>query len=202
MARPREFDETAVLEAAIQCFWQKGFEATSMRDLIDCMGITSASVYNAFGDKRALYRRALAHYLESSFGERVRRLESTLPARQAIEQFFAEVIGRSVADAQHRGCLMVNSALEAVPGAPEAQGVIDDFLARAEAFFRRNVEAGQADGSIACALPAQDLGRLLLSVLLGVRVLARANAGREVLEGAARPVLAMLGVGTAESKKL
>lgn len=88
MARPREFDEAIVLDAAIQCFWGKGFEATSMRDLIDRMGITGASVYNAFGDKRSLYRRALQHYLESSFGERVRRLESTLPPRQAIEMFF------------------------------------------------------------------------------------------------------------------
>lgn len=58
-----------------------------MRELIDCMGITGASVYNAFGDKRTLYRKALAHYLESSFGERVMRLESTLAPRQAIEMF-------------------------------------------------------------------------------------------------------------------
>ena len=74
MARPREFDETAVLDAAIQCFWAKGFEATSVRDLADEMGITGASLYNAFGDKRALYRRALDQYVAGSLGERVRRL--------------------------------------------------------------------------------------------------------------------------------
>ena len=52
MARPREFDETAVLEAAIQCFWSQGYEATSVRDLAEKMGITGASLYNTFGDKR------------------------------------------------------------------------------------------------------------------------------------------------------
>lgn len=196
MARPREFDEAVVLEAAIQCFWDKGFEATSMRDLIDRMGITSASVYNAFGDKRALYRKALAHYLERSFGERVIRLEASVPPRQAIEMFFVEVIDRSMSDSLHRGCMMVNSALEAVPDAPEAQDIIDDFLTRAEDFFHRRVQAGQDDGSISPAQTAQDLGRLLLSVLLGIRVLARAKPERALLESIVRPVLALLDAGT------
>jgi TetR/AcrR family transcriptional repressor of nem operon len=70
MARPREFDEQAVLEAAVQCFWMHGYEATSVRDLAERMEITGASLYNAFGDKRSLFRRALDHYLEHGFGER------------------------------------------------------------------------------------------------------------------------------------
>lgn len=199
MARPREFDESIVLEAAIQCFWTKGFEATSMRDLIDRMGITSASVYNAFGDKRALYRRALAHYLESSFGERVIRLESTVPPRQAIEMFFVEIIDRSMNDSLHRGCMMVNSALEAVPDAPDAQDVIDDFLTRAEDFFRHRVQVGQHEGSVTCSQSAEDLGRLLLGVLLGIRVLARAKPQRALLESVVRPVLALLDAGTSHT---
>lgn len=199
MARPREFDEAIVLEAAIQCFWAKGFEATSMRDLIERMGITSASVYNAFGDKRALYRRALAHYLERSFGERVIRLESSVPPRQAIEMFFVEIIDRSMNDALHRGCMMVNSALEAVPDTPDAQDVIDDFLTRAEDFFRQRVQAGQHDGSISRSQSAEDLGRLLLGVLLGIRVLARAKPQRALLESIVRPVLALLDAGTSHT---
>jgi TetR/AcrR family transcriptional repressor of nem operon len=195
MARPREFDEANVLDAAIQCFWKKGFEATSMRDLIDCMGITGASLYNAFGDKRALYCKALAHYLESSFGERVMRLENTLAPRQAIEMFFVEIIDRSMNDTQRRGCMMVNSALEAAPHDPDAQVIVDDFLARAEHFFLRCVEAGQGDGTISCSQPAEDLSRLLLGVLLGIRVLARAKPQRALLESVLRPALALLECG-------
>src|SRR5258708_39179136 len=85
MARPREFDEQSVLEAAVQCFWTRGYEATSVRDLAGHMEMTGASLYNAFGDKRALFRRALEHYVEQGFGERVRRLEGQLPPRAAIE---------------------------------------------------------------------------------------------------------------------
>ena len=200
MARPREFNEAIVLDAAIQCFWTKGFEATSMRDLINRMGITGASVYNAFGDKRALYRRALAHYLESNFGERVIRLETTVPARDAIEMFFVEIIDRSMCDSLHRGCMMVNSAVEAVPHAPEAQDIIDDFFTRAEGFFQRRVQAGQEDGSISRLQPAEDLGRLLLGVLLGIRVLARAKPERPLLESIVRPVLALLDAGTSQTR--
>src|SRR5258708_13731747 len=66
MARTRELDETAVLDAAAQCFWARGYEATSVRDLIEKTGITGASLYNAFGDKRSLYQKALDHYVDQS----------------------------------------------------------------------------------------------------------------------------------------
>src|ERR1700754_4583223 len=74
MARPREFDEAAVLDAAIEKFWQRGYEATSVRDLAEEMNIAGASLYNAFGDKRTLYARSLNRYLEQTFRERIRRI--------------------------------------------------------------------------------------------------------------------------------
>jgi TetR/AcrR family transcriptional repressor of nem operon len=86
MARPREFDETTVLEAAMNCFWAQGFEQTSVRDLAQRMGITGASLYNAFGDKRSLYRRAFVHYLAQTVRDRVARLEK-LPPALAIRTF-------------------------------------------------------------------------------------------------------------------
>ncbi|EPB7991228.1 TetR family transcriptional regulator [Escherichia coli] len=75
MGRPREFDETEVLVAAIDCFWERGYEARSIRELADKMGLTGASLYNAFGDKRTLYCRALHHYIETTFADRVQPLE-------------------------------------------------------------------------------------------------------------------------------
>src|SRR5271154_3866629 len=81
MARPREFEEAAVLDAAVQCFWARGYEATSVHDLAEKMGITGASLYNAFGDKRALYRRALDQYVEQSFGDGVGRFEGKFSPR-------------------------------------------------------------------------------------------------------------------------
>lgn len=192
MARPKEFSEVAVLDAAIQCFWAKGFEATSVRDLADEMGITGASLYNAFGDKRALYRRALDQYIAGSFGERSSRIEATLPPRAAIGAFFEEIIERSLNDKERKGCMLVNSALELAPHDREFQKIIAGVLVKVEMFFRRLVQAGQRDGTIARSQPADDLARLLLGAFLGIRVLARARPERELLKGLAHAALSLL----------
>jgi TetR/AcrR family transcriptional repressor of nem operon len=192
MARPREFDETQVLDAAVQRFWTNGYEATSVRDLADAMGITGASLYNAFGDKRALYRRALDHYIEGSFADRVARFETHLPPREAIGAFFSEIVARSLADPDRKGCMLVNSALELAPHDPEFQAAVAGVLVQIEAFFRRCVEAGQQGGTISSAQPSSDLARLLLGVHISIRVLARCRPERDLLEGLARPALALL----------
>ena len=192
MGRPREFDETEALDAAVTCFWEHGYEATSTRELADKMGLTGASLYNAFGDKRALYRRALDHYIDTSFADRVRRLENKLPPRQAIGAFFSEIIQRSLNDQQRKGCMLVNSALEIAPHDPEFREVVTDVLGRIEAFFRRCVQAGQRDGTIMNTQSATDLARTLLGVHIGLRVIARTRPERALLEGMIRPVLTLL----------
>ncbi|MBB3457071.1 TetR/AcrR family transcriptional repressor of nem operon [Rhizobium sp. BK313] len=192
MARPREFDEEAVLLLAVERFWEHGYEATSIRDLAEVMGLTSASIYNAFGDKRSLYRRALDYYVDHSFGDRVGRFEGNLPPRQAIEAFFNEIVARSLEDTKRKGCMLVNSALEVAPHDPEFQRVVANVLVQVEAFFRRCVEAGHRDGTISNGQSADDMARMLLGMLLGIRVLARTRPERALLEGLIRPAFALL----------
>jgi TetR/AcrR family transcriptional regulator, transcriptional repressor for nem operon len=191
MARPREFDEATVLEAAMNCFWAQGYELTSIRELAKQTGITGASLYNAFGDKRSLYRQVLDHYLEQTVRDRVARLEQ-LPPFPAIRTFFDEIVERSVTDKQRRGCMLVNSALELAPYDPEFQKLVAQEMIFIEAFFRRCIEAGQKDGTISAIRPGAELAKLLLSVLLGIRVLARTRPERAVLEDAANGALELL----------
>ena len=191
MARPREFDEQAALDAALVQFWSHGYEATSTRDLAQSMGITSASLYNAFGDKRSLYRRALQHYVERSLEERLRRYARLAP-HIALETFFSEIIERSVSDTQRKGCLLVNSALELSPHDAEFRQIVSEVFQRIESFFYGCINSGQSDLTITRAQPARDLARMLLSVLLGIRVLARSRPERPLLEGAARSALQLL----------
>lgn len=192
MARPREFDEAAVLDAAIQSFWLNGYQGTSVRDLADGMGIAGASLYNAFGDKRALYRSALARYLDQTFRERIRRLESTLTPAEAIRAFFGEIIERSVTDKRRRGCMLVNSTLENVPEDRDFQLIVTTFLSEVEGFFLRSVAAGQREGTVSKSQEKLDLARMLLGQLLGIRVMARLNPSRADLEGMIRPIFALL----------
>ena len=192
MARPKAFDPAAALDAATQCFWERGYDGTSVRDLADRMGINGASLYNAFSDKRSLYRQALEHYVDQGFRERIGRMEGHLPPLQAIGAFLSEIIERSLADPKRKGCMLVNSALELAPHDPEFERIIAGILTQVEAFFRRCVEAGQRDGTITRGQSSGDLACLLLGTLVGLRVLARVRPERELLEGMVRPVLAML----------
>lgn len=189
MGRSLEFDERTALDAAMRCFWHRGYEASSVRNLADAMGISGASLYNTFGDKRGLYRRALEHYLDRSSHEAIARLEKTLPPRQAISSFFAEVIQR---DPKRRGCLLVNSALEVAPHDAELRKIVIAELGLIEHFFRRCADAGQRAGTITKLHSAEALGRVLLGVLLGIRVMARTAAEPEALSAMARAAMEVL----------
>jgi TetR/AcrR family transcriptional repressor of nem operon len=191
MARPREFDKEAVLEAASDAFWAKGYESTSTRDLTDCTGLNPSSLYAAFGDKRTLFREALDHYLVV-LRERMSRLEANLSPAQAITGFFDEVIARSLGDKLRRGCLLVNTALEASPRDPALQADIAYELLLIEQFFHRCFAAGQKSGEIPARHAADDAAGNLLAVLLGLRVLARVRPQRKLFIGAVRPALKAL----------
>lgn len=201
MARPREFDESVALDAAIGCFWQHGFEATSMRELAASMGLSAPSLYNTFGSKHVLFTRALEHYLDHATRLRLRRLETTLAPKQAIFKFFEEIIEHSTSDRQRKGCFLVNSALEIAPHDCELGAVIAERLGEIEAFFRRCIRGAQRDGTAPGGIDAKDIARLFLGVLLGIRVLARSSPSPSLLKGVVRPALALLDPPRQKRKK-
>jgi TetR/AcrR family transcriptional regulator, transcriptional repressor for nem operon len=192
VARPREFDEAKALERAIKCFWDRRYEATSMRDLGTKMGISSASLYNTYGDKRALFAQSLERYLDHSARTLIKRFEDSLPPKQAIRRFIKEILKHSMNDRERQGCFLVNAALEVAPHDRKLGAFIADRFTEIEAFFYRSIKAAQAEGTIPRNRQAKDLARLLLGVLLAIRVLARSKPERALIEGVARPALALL----------
>ena len=149
------------------------------------------NVYNAFGDKRTLSTQCLDRYMDANMRARIARVEKSLPPRQAIETFLTEIVERSLES--RLGCLLANAALEVAPHDPQIAAVVADRMGELEAFFRRCVIAGQRDGSISPGVDPADAGRLLLTTVMGLRVLARGFPNRAVLEGAARQALSVLG---------
>jgi TetR/AcrR family transcriptional repressor of nem operon len=193
LARPREFDEEEVLDAAIECFWRRGLEATSVRDLAAATGVNQPSLYNAFGDKRELFARSLERYATRSMRERIARLEQKHPPKEAVRTFFREQVSRTLSDPDRRGCMIVNSALEVAPHDAELRAVIASYLGEIEAFFRRCLARLEKSGDLPAGVDPEDAARLFLGVLLGMRVAARAKPERALLEGMVRPALALLG---------
>jgi TetR/AcrR family transcriptional regulator, transcriptional repressor for nem operon len=175
----------------MQRVWANGYVATSVRDLGDAMGLGAASLYNAFGDKRALFTQCLDRYLDCNMRVRMARLESTLPPRHAIGAFLGEIVERSLEN--RLGCMLVNAALEIAPHDPDIAEAIAERMGELEAFFRRCVLAGQRDDSISTEENAADVARLLLTTVMGLRVLARGYPKRALLEGAVRQALSTLG---------
>lgn len=194
MARPRGFDEHQVLEAASSAFWSKGYEATSTRDLVRSTGLTQPSLYNAFGDKRGLYLRALEHYLEHTLRERINRLERTVTPAQCITLFFHEIIERAIEDPDKRGCMLVNSALETSSEDEPFRETVAMELAEVRAFFQRNLAGALDRGEIVAVVPVEDAASHLLATLIGIRVLARVTPHYALLAGAVSPALALLGL--------
>ncbi len=190
MARPREFDETAVLDAATDLFWARGFDGASTRDLADAMGLTTASLYNAYGDKRALYRRVLDRYASGALAWCIATLESE-PGGAALAAFF-DLLGRETLAEGARGCLVVNAGLELAPHDPEFQTVVSKVFDQMAALLRSCVRRGQADGSISQALSADDLASLLLGMMLSLRLIARTRAEPAFVEGMVRAAKAAL----------
>ncbi len=172
-------------------FWAAGYAATSVRDLGDAMGLGAPSLYNAFGDKRTLFTQCLDRYLDANMRARIARVEKTLPPRQAIETFLTEIVERSLES--RLGCLLANAALEVAPHDPDIADVVAERMSELEAFFRRCVIAAQNDGSISPNVNSADTAQLLLTTVMGLRVLARGYPKQAVLEGAARQALSVLG---------
>ena len=192
MARPRGFDEHDVLEAASTAFWSKGYEATSTRDLVRSTGLTQPSLYNAFGDKRGLYLRALEHYLENTLRERIRRLEQTASPAQRITLFFHEVVERAIADPEKRGCMLVNSTLEISSDDEAFREIVATELAEVRAFFHRSMVAALQSGETTAVVPVEDAASHLLAMLMGVRVLARVTSQYPLFCEAVSSTLALL----------
>ena len=124
--------------------------------------------------------------------ERIARLEQQHAPKRAIQEFFRELIARSISDLDHRGCLIVNSAIEVSPHDGELRPVIAAYLSEIESFFRRCLEQGRTSNAIPAIVSPRDMARLFLSIVLGIRVAARARPERALLEGMVRPALAML----------
>lgn len=194
MARTKDFDEDRAIDAAVDCFWQHGYETSSVRDLADAMKIGGTSLYNAFGDKRALFRRSLERYANRSMRERIARLQAAHRPREAIEAFLREIVDRSLSDRDRKGCLLVNSALDVAPHDAELGRVVAGYLDEIRQFFGRNLAAARRAGQVPRRLDPDDAATHLLGVVIGIRVLARTGARRKALEAVVQPALDLLKV--------
>ncbi len=188
----KQFDHDEALSKAMGAFWAHGFEATSMQDLVDCMGINRGSLYATFGDKRSLFIEALRRYDAVYREEWITQLVKSMGPRAAIDAAFDAVIDAVLDAGSNDGCLLVNTALELSPHDEEISAIVDHGLAEMERFFRDMIEQGQAAGEIPSHVTPVDTARGLLGLFIGLRVLSRSRPEESVLRSVANQAAALL----------
>ena len=171
----KQFDVNDGLEKAMQVFWDKGYGATSVQDLVDQTGINRGSLYATYGDKRALFLAALRRYDETIRRQTLLDFEAQLGPREAIRRVFEVFAEPAMEGRAARGCLLVNCALELAPHDREVGELVANSQRQIEAFFARMIAAGQAKGEIADRVGPTDAARGLLASLQGLVVLSRSR---------------------------
>jgi TetR/AcrR family transcriptional repressor of nem operon len=190
MGRSKEFEESVVLQKAMELFWQQGYEKTSLNDLVEHMGIHRRSLYDSFGDKHTLFLKTIdcfGEFIKARLKFEISRAETAKQAIQFIFDFMIEESGdRSL------GCLFVNSATELAPRDREVGEKINEAFMQLENLLEDCIRKGQQAGEFRCDYDAEVLAENLHNALLGIRVLARTSASKEKLQRIADSSLAIL----------
>lgn len=188
----KSFDLDDAVDRAARVFWAKGYEATSMADLVEGMGINKGSLYNAFGNKKALFQRALLKYDQDNRQKLITHLDALDDPVTAIERLFDTMIADSAADPDKKGCMIVNTALELPCHDADTGALICAALGDFEAFFRRQIRQGQERGAIAAGVDPDQTAKALLAMVVGLRVLARGAFDIESLKAIRKDALRLV----------
>ena len=186
MGRPREFDVDDALETALQLFWRKGYEGTSLSDLTEAMGITRPSLYSAFGNKETLYRKAQERYSVDRLCIAAAALAEPT-SRAVVEKLLLGLCDVATDPHYPGGCMAMNSTLAC---GEEAETIRHEQIAQRkelEAALAARLEVCKAEGDLPAGSSPADLARYVMTVFQGLAVQAGSGAGRDEL----RAVVAM-----------
>lgn len=192
MARPREFDPATALDKAMQVFWAKGYEATSLDDLCAATGLSRSSLYAVFGDKHDLLLQSIDLYADRGTA-RFAAVLAAPPIQSALRRILDEFIGQIVAGPGQRGCFIGNCAAELARGDRDAMMRVRRSFARNETIFRDALTAAQSRGELPRSADPAALARFLTSGFQGLRLVGKANPDRAVLDDIAAVMLRCVG---------
>lgn len=179
--RPVEFDQDAVLGAAMNLFWTRGYAATSMQDLLAATKLSKSSLYQAFGSKQQIFERCIARYTEQMVAQLRARLDGSASALEFVRTTLAEIAREGRVRAAPRGCLIMNTAAEFGQREPDFAGWVDVGIARIRAVMELACKRGQEAGEFTRKRSAPLLADYLMSSIAGLRTLVKAGTRPKTL---------------------
>ena len=192
MARPREFEIDAALDRAVDLFWTRGYEATSLDDLCAAMGLSRSSFYATFRSKRDLLLRTVDRYVDRRTPRLVEALMRPVPVRAAFAALLAEFIDQIVSGAGRKGCFLGNCAAELPRNDRDAHARVRKGLAQNEETFRAALVRGRDRGELPPDCDVGALARFFVAGFQGLRLIGKSNPDRVVLEDVAATMLRCL----------
>lgn len=193
MPRPKEFNPDEALEKAMQVFWHKGYEATSMEDLLSAMDINRGSLYATFGDKRELFMKAMELYCtEGGVGGRISILRQPGPALPLVRQFVEAMLEFGLSDPLRRGCLITNTVMELAPHEKEIGKKLSGRFHMLEEAFTNLLARAKREGELAEDKDPRTLARILVTMMQGTIVMIKAGTPADVVKQTAKAALSIL----------
>lgn len=192
MARLREFNEEQALDAAMQIFWEKGFEATSLSDLTLRMGIQRPSIYAAFGDKKELFEAALRKYTQIHASNIRAQFHNNSSIREAFRVFFEGLVEQAYAEDMNRGCFCLNTMVELAPHDEKFEILTREHQMYLTVIFQEAIERGIQSGEINPRLNAKALAQTLVVSMIGLTVLMKSRPERSFADNVVSGILLQL----------
>jgi TetR/AcrR family transcriptional repressor of nem operon len=193
MARNRQFDETQALAAAMQVFWENGYEGTSIQDLEDAMGLKRTSIYNAFGNKRALFERVTAFYKESVMARLFADMDAAPNIRDGIRRLLNSALDIHFDEANPGGCLVVLSVLESSQHDRQSQLSMQQTLHDLRHALQSRLARARKAGELAPDLDTAATATTIATAMTGMMVMGKANFTRAALKKTVNQVVGLLG---------
>lgn len=182
MARTKDFDENEVLQKAVCIFWDKGYNGTSMQDLVDGLGLSRSSLYDTFGDKHQLYLKALEQY-QADYGKQLCTLIQSAPsAKEAIKQLLELIVNDLLSDKQRKGCFVVNAGIELGAHDEDVNKLICKNTQQLEQAFLKVIKQGQQKGELDSKADPQALAHFLSNTVKGLQVSVKSTTNSVFFE--------------------
>jgi TetR/AcrR family transcriptional repressor of nem operon len=192
MPRPKEFNPDDALDKAMQVFWHKGYEATSMGDLLSAMNLNRGSLYDTFGDKRTLFLKVMDRYCTTFVGPKFSLLDQPGPALPTLRQFINDITERGLADPQRRGCFISNTVMELSSHEKEIAVTLRQALKLAEDAFFKILTRAKKQGELKDDKDPRALARFLTTMMQGTVVMIKAGTSADVVKQTAETALSIL----------
>ncbi|MEZ0091380.1 TetR/AcrR family transcriptional regulator [Streptacidiphilus sp. EB129] len=182
MPRPREFEPDTVLNQVMLRFWERGYQATTVEDLVKATGVKPGSLYSAFpGGKHALFLKALERYSRLVVPQKLGELEAPDASLAEIRGYFDGLVRDLLSPEGRQGCLLVNTAIEKAAVDDEAAAVVRGHLARLERCMTHALENAGRRGEVRAGLDGAGSAKLLVATCQGLMVVGKANPDAALL---------------------